>query len=143
MNSQISYLLKKLKDYLANELPRSKLRGIDCRISKAYEASLGELNPERLKLTTTALFVAITFDKENSISPESSAELDVIKKMPAEQAGYRYLVEQSRRNQQKQVYVLQQHLIKKLQVPEQAVVVQNKRNNRNQNELTLRVLRRQ
>ncbi len=110
-------------------------------LTRQLEQSLEQ--PLSLKLTTTALFAAITFDKENRISPESSAELDVIKNMPGEQAGYRYLIEQSRRNQQKQVYVLQQHLIKKLQVPEQAVVVQNKRNNRNQNELTLRVLRRQ
>jgi len=40
------------------------------------------------------------------------------------------------------VSVLQQHLTKKLQVPEQAVVVQNKRNIKNQPKLTLRVLRR-
>jgi uncharacterized hydrophobic protein (TIGR00271 family) len=98
--------------------------------------------PLALKLTTAALFAPITFDKKNGLSPESSAALDVIKKLPGGQAGYRYLIEQSGRNDQKQVSVLQQHLMKKLQVPEQAVIVHNKRNARNQHELVLRVLRR-
>jgi len=98
--------------------------------------------PLVLKLKTSALFPLITLDKANALSPESSAALDVIKKLSGGQGSYRYLIGQSGRNGQKQVSVLQQHLTKKLQVPEQAVVVQNKRNIKNQPKLTLRVLRR-
>jgi len=98
--------------------------------------------PVVLKFKTSALFPPITLDKESALSPESSTALDVIKKLPGGQDSYRFLIEQSGRNGQKQVSVLQQHLTKNLQVPEQAVVVQNKRNTRNQHMLTLRVLRR-
>lgn len=97
--------------------------------------------PLVLKLKTSALFPTITIDNTNALSPESNTALDVIKKLPGRQDSYRFLIEQSGRNGQKQVSVLRQHLTKNLQVPEQAVVVQNKRSTRNQPELTLRVLR--
>ena len=109
-------------------------------LTRQLEQALGQ--PLALKLITADLFAPITFDKENAISPECSAAIDVIRKLPGGQDSYRYLIEQSGRNRQKQVSVLQQHLIKKLQVPERAIAVQHKRSARNQPELVLRVLRR-
>ncbi len=97
--------------------------------------------PLHLEIKTVPLVPPVSFNKDNSLTPESIADLAVIKQLPGNPDNYRYQLLVTGRNNRLMVTRLHKHLTENLQVPKQAIEIRN-RNTKVPTEIVLRVLRR-
>lgn len=109
-------------------------------LSRQLERSLEQ--PLTLQLEMQPLLPPITFAEDGSLSAESSAALEVIKRLPGGVQGYRFRIEGAGRSGRTEGVTLKRHLTETLQVPEQSVTAQQpRRGAQNGTELLLRVVR--
>ncbi len=109
-------------------------------LSRQLERSLEQ--PLTLQLEMQPLLSPVSFADDGTLSAESIAALELIKRLPGGVQGYRYRIEASGRNSRREIAALTRYLTETLQVPEQAVTVQQAgRGKRNSAELVLQVVR--
>lgn len=98
--------------------------------------------PLTLQLEMQPLLPPITVAEDGSLSAESTAALELIKRLPGGLQGYRFRIEGGGRNGRAEGAALKRHLTETLQVPESLVTVQQKsRGKQNTVALVLQVVR--
>lgn len=110
-------------------------------LSRQLERTLEQ--PLILELEMEPLLSPITFGKDGSLSAESAAALELIKRLPGGLQGYRFRIEGGGRNGRAEGAVLERYLKETLQLSPEAVSlrVHQKRPQNGTSEVVLRILR--
>lgn len=88
-------------------------------LARQLEQTLGV--PLTLTVTATAFLPPLSFSPDNGLSPESIKALERLKQLPEGVAGYRFVLEWPKKQNERQLAVVRQHLIMVLNVRSNAI----------------------